>query len=89
MTNPQQDARPISGIAVAAFVLGIAAALLLANTAARDAIWPTVMGLSAVVLATVETVNTVRTGRGLSWLAIIGGVLGLAVTVLGGIASLV
>lgn len=89
MTSPQQHARPISGLAVAALIAGVAAAILLANLPARDAAWAFALGAAAVILAIVETVNTVRNNRSLSWLAIVGGVLGLVVTVLGGVASLV
>ncbi|MDQ1113957.1 uncharacterized membrane protein HdeD (DUF308 family) [Microbacterium testaceum] len=84
----QQQARPISGLAVAALVAGVVAIILLANVAARDAAWAFAIGATAVILAIVESVNAVRSGRSLSWLAIGGGVLGLVVTVLGGIASL-
>lgn len=88
MTAPQPQARPILALAVAALVAAVAAAILLANLPARDAAWAFALGAAAVILAIVDTVNAVRAERGVSWLAIIGGVLGLVVTVLGGVASL-
>ncbi|MCJ1709253.1 hypothetical protein [Microbacterium sp. VKM Ac-2923] len=89
MSAPQQQTRTVSGLAVAALVAGVAAMILLANLPARDAAWAFAVGAAALIFALVETVNCVRTGRGLSWLAIAGGMLGLVVTVLGGLASLV
>lgn len=88
MSAPQEQTRPVPGLAVAALVAGVAAIILLANTPARDSAWAIAAGAASVIFALVETVNAVRAERSISWLAIVGGMLGLAVTVLGAFASL-
>lgn len=90
MSAPQpQQTRPVPALAIAALIAGVAAVILIANLPARDVAWAYALGAAAVILAITDTVNATRAGRPVAWLAIIGGVVGLLVTILGGVASLV
>lgn len=79
-------AKPISGAAVTALILGLAALVLIPVAAGMYPI-ALILGAAAIILGIVAVVNS-RRGTGGGWLAYAGSVAGLVAVILVAILSL-